>query len=153
MLTYRIIKRLFPSTRGIVDDHILFHSVFVDPNQQVEKGLFVPLADGTEELKVAIEHGAIASLWQEGLELPLYLPNQFPIFFVSSPLEALVAIVQTYMQTNRVENGNMTKFYLTINALHHIAQNRSYDIAVMNELQQLEQKWFSVQEKEGSEPS
>lgn len=35
MLTYRIIKRLFPSACGIADDHILFHSVFVDPYQQV----------------------------------------------------------------------------------------------------------------------
>ncbi|MBB5323779.1 hypothetical protein HNQ34_000871 [Anoxybacillus tepidamans] len=47
----------------------------------------------------------------------------------------------------------MVKFYLKINVLHHIAQNCSYDIAVMNELQQLERKWFSVQEKEGCEPS
>lgn len=47
----------------------------------------------------------------------------------------------------------MTKFYLTINVPHHIAENHTYDIVVMNELQQLEQKWFDAQGKEGSEPS
>jgi hypothetical protein len=153
MLTYRAVKQLFPSTRGIADDTIQFHYVFVDPYQRVEKGLFIPLMDGKEELKLAIEHGAIAALWKEGMDLPHYIPNYFPVFFVPSPIEALTTIVQTYMQTNRVENSEMTKFYLTIDVAHHIEQNRSYDIAVINELKQLQQTWFGAQGKEGCERS
>ncbi|MCZ0755530.1 hypothetical protein [Anoxybacillus sp. J5B_2022] len=153
MLTYQMVRKLFPSARGVADDEMVFHSVFVHPYQQVEKGLFVPLADGKTELKLAIEHGAIATLWPEQTELPRYVPNPLPVFFVSSPFEALKAILQTYMESNRVENDTMTKFYLTIDVPHRIAENHTYDIALMNELQQLEQKWFSVQRKEGSEPS
>lgn len=153
MLTYQAVKQLFPSTRGIADDMIQFHCVFVDPYRQTEKGLFVPLMGGNEELKMAIEHGAIAALWPEGMDLPHYIPNDFPVFFVLSPIKALTTIVQTYMQTNRVENNEMTKFYLTIDVAHHIEQNRSYDIAVINELKQLQQTWFSAQGKEGCERS
>ncbi|WP_027408228.1 hypothetical protein [Anoxybacteroides tepidamans] len=152
MLTYQMVRQLFPRVRGIVDDSIEFHSVFVDPSQQVKKGLFVPLLNENEQLKIAIEHGAIASLWKEGTELPRYVPNQFPIFFVPSPQEALAAVIQTYRKTN-AGNGKMTKFYLTVDISHHNAENRSYDIAVVHELQQLEQKWFGVQQKEGCEPS
>lgn len=148
MLTYRMLKQLFPSTRGIVDDTIKFYHVFVDPYQQAPKGLFVPLMDAAESLKIAIEHGAIASLWQEGMDLPRYIPNHFPVFFVPSPLQGLQMIVETYQKTQ--EAGNETIFSLTI---HHNEQSRSYDIAVMDQLKQLQQKWFSAQGQEGCERS
>lgn len=41
---------------------MLFHSVFVNLYQLVEKGLFVPLMVGKAELKTAMEQGAIATL-------------------------------------------------------------------------------------------
>ncbi|KXG10455.1 hypothetical protein PNH38_03875 [Anoxybacillus rupiensis] len=153
MLTYQMVKQLFPLTRGIVDNALEFRTVFTNPYCKAEKGLFVPLAGTEWELKVAIEQGAIASLWKNGGTLPSYIPNQFPIFFVPSELKALASILEMYLPLKKADNKE-TQFLLTIDApQHHIEQNHSYDIAVINELQQLKQKWFGAQEKEGCEPS
>lgn len=145
MLTYEMVKRLCKNVRGIVDDTIAFHHVFVDPYVHAPKGLFVPLGSGTETLKIAIEHGAIAALWQESEALPRYIPNQFPIFFVSSPLQALEELFHTYGQLEK------TTFHLTISS--HNEQNHSYDIAVLNALKQLQQKQICAQGQEGCDRS
>ncbi|KYD29682.1 MULTISPECIES: hypothetical protein [Bacillaceae] len=145
MLTYEMVKRLCKQARGIVDNAITFHHVFVDPYEHAPKGLFVPLGHGAETLKIAIEHGAIAAFWQEGDELPRYIPNQFPIFFVSSPLQALEELLDTYGQLQK------TKFNLTISA--HNEQNCSYDIAVLAALKRLQQKWMHAQGQEGCDRS
>jgi UDP-N-acetylmuramyl pentapeptide synthase len=144
MLTYRFVKKLFPMTRGIVDEMIQFHHLFTDPMQKTQKGLFVPLEYKREDLKIAIEHGAIAALWKQDVSLPAYVPNHFPIFFVSSPIEALVEIVETYLQSDELENGKMTRFYLKIDKVHN-EENDSYDIAVINKLQRLEKQLQAVQ--------
>lgn len=150
MLTYEMVKRLCKQARGIVDDAITFHHVFVDPYEHAPKGLFVPLEHGMETLKIAIEHGAIAAFWQEGDELPRYIPNQFPIFFVSSPIQALEELLDMYGQWEN-NKSEKTKFNLTISA--HNEQNRSYDIAVLAALKRLQQKWMRVQGQEGCDRS
>ncbi len=66
MIAYRMVQSMAVEARGIVDETICFHAVFVDPIQQVKKGLFVPLERGAETLKTAIEHGAIGSFWPLG---------------------------------------------------------------------------------------
>jgi UDP-N-acetylmuramyl pentapeptide synthase len=147
MLTYEMVKRLCKDVRGIVDDAITFRHVFVDPYEHAPKGLFVPLGRGTETLKIAIEHGAIAALWQEGEALPRYIPNQFPIFFVSSPLQTLEELLDMYTY-GQLEK---TTFHLTISS--HNEQNRSYDIAVLDALKRLQQKRIRAQGQEGCDRS
>ncbi|HZG61187.1 MAG TPA: hypothetical protein VEY68_12085 [Anoxybacillus sp.] len=139
MLTYRFLKKLFPVTRGIEDDTIQFRHLFVHPLQVAAKGLFVPLRYEHKDLQQAIENGAIAALWKKGVPLPAYVPNHFPIFFVSSPLQALIEIVETYLQSNEMENEKMTRFCLNMEGAH-IEENHSYDIAVIDLLKQLEQR-------------
>ncbi|AEH48688.1 hypothetical protein [Parageobacillus thermoglucosidasius] len=145
MLTYEMVKRLCKNVRGIADDTMVFHHVFVDPYEHAPKGLFVPLRSGIETLNIAIEHGAIAALWQEGEALPRYVPNQFPLFFVSSPLQALEELLDAYGQWKK------TAFHLTISS--HNEQNRSYDIAVLDALKRLQQKQICVQGQEGCDRS
>jgi len=137
MLTYRFIAQLFPTTSGIVDETIEFHSLFVNPFQKVTKGLFVPLLYEYEELKYAIEHGAIAAIWPNNVAVPKYVPNHFPIFFVDSPVNALKEITLSYLQSYRRENNNMTRFYLDAENVHN---NRtiSYDKAAIDTLKELE---------------
>ncbi|WP_044893858.1 hypothetical protein [Bacillus alveayuensis] len=139
MLTYRFLKKLFPITRGIEDDTIEFQHLFVHPLQAADKGLFVPLKYEHKDLQQAIESGAIAALWKKDVPLPAYVPNHFPIFFVSSPLQALTEIIETYLQLNEMENKKMTRFCLNIEATH-MEENHSYDIAVIDVLKQLEQR-------------
>jgi hypothetical protein len=148
MLTYRFLKKLFPATRGIEDDTIQFHHLFINPKQKVSKGLFVPLTYERNELQQAIEHGAIAALWKKDVPLPAYVPNHFPIFFVHSPIQALTEIVEIYLQSYEVENENMTQFYLNTECAH-IEENNSYDIPVINVLKRLEKQLQDVQRKKG----
>ncbi|EZP77945.1 hypothetical protein H839_04384 [Parageobacillus genomosp. 1] len=150
MLTYGMVKRLCKQARGIVDDTISFRHVFVDPYQHAPKGLFVPLGRGAETLKIAIEHGAIAAFWQEEEELPRYIPNQFPLFFVASPLQALEKLLDSYRQWES-DTGEKTIFHLTISA--HNGRNDSYDIAVLDALKRLQQKWTDDRGQEGCDQS
>jgi UDP-N-acetylmuramyl pentapeptide synthase len=150
MLTYEMVKRLCKQARGIVDDTIQFRHVFVDPHQHAPKGLFIPLGRGAETLKIAIENGAIAALWQEEEELPRYIPNQFPLFFVTSPLQTLEKLLDSYMQWDSGADEK-TIFHLTVSA--HNGRNDSYDIAVFGALKRLQQKWMDAQGKEGCDHS
>ena len=45
MVTYGMVQKIANEASGIVDETIRFHAVFVNPAEQVKKGLFVPLED------------------------------------------------------------------------------------------------------------
>ncbi|NNU82482.1 hypothetical protein ETC05_01085 [Geobacillus sp. BMUD] len=136
MIAYRMVQSMAVEARGIVDETIRFHAVFVDPTQQVKKGLFVPLDRGAETLKTAIEHGAIGSFWPLGEPLPRYIPNQFPLFFVPSPLEAAAALLERYLEQDCAEG---VQFFFALPEDSPLAGE-----VVRRRLAELEKRWLDA---------
>ncbi|WLR52246.1 UDP-N-acetylmuramoyl-tripeptide--D-alanyl-D-alanine ligase [Bacillus tianshenii] len=106
-LTLNDLSTIFSEYKGAGKDNVIIRSVFIDSRKQVEKGLFVPIQgerfDGHEFLKGAIENGAIAALWQKDVEVPAYVPNDFPLYFVADTLTALQELSKFYLQTVQPE--------------------------------------------------
>ncbi|MED4972634.1 hypothetical protein P9754_06510 [Geobacillus thermoleovorans] len=141
MIAYRMVQSIAVEVRGIVDETIRFHAVFVNPAKQVKKGLFVPLENGAETLKTAIEHGAIASFWRLGEPLPRYIPNQFPIFFVPSPLEAAAALLERYLEQGGEGDA---QFFFALPEGSSLA-----DAAVRRRLIELKNRWMDARPAKG----
>ncbi|UPT58883.1 hypothetical protein GK107_05050 [Geobacillus thermoleovorans] len=141
MIAYRMVQSMAVEARGIVDETICFHTVFVDPIQQVKKGLFVPLERGAETLKTAIEHGAIGSFWPLGEPLPRYIPNQFPLFFVPSPLEAAAALLERYLEQG---GEGEAQFFFELSEDSPIAGE-----AVRRRLAKLKKRWLDARPFKG----
>lgn len=96
------ISKNFPSNVGTKDAHIFIHEITTDSRKKVNKGLFVPIVgdqfDGHDFIRDAINNGAIAGLWQEHKEVPTFIPNDFPLFFVKDTIEGLQKLAKFYLQ-------------------------------------------------------
>ncbi|MED4299653.1 hypothetical protein P9204_03965 [Geobacillus stearothermophilus] len=147
MVTYGMVQKIANEARGIVDETIRFHAVFVNPAEQVKKGLFVPLEDAAETLKTAIEHGAIASFWPIGEPLPRYIPNQFPLFFVPSPLAAAAALLERYLR----EGGRGTEFSFSFS--EEGGEYVPADEAIPLRLAELQKRWLDARQAKGCDDS
>lgn len=84
---------LFPSHRGDMTTIGSVDQIFIDSRKSAENGLFVPIAgerfDGHDFLGQAIDHGAIATLWQIDRPFPDDVPQGFPLFLVEDTIEGL----------------------------------------------------------------
>ncbi|OQP07898.1 MULTISPECIES: hypothetical protein [Geobacillus] len=149
MVTYGMVQSIAAEARGIVDETIRFHAVFVNPEKQVKKGLFVPLENGAETLKTAIEHGAIASFWPIGEPLPRYIPNQFPLFFVPSPLEAAAVLLERYLAQSGGDGDTEFSFAFPEKGGTYAPA----DAAVRLRLAELQKRWLGARPAEGCDDS
>jgi UDP-N-acetylmuramoyl-tripeptide--D-alanyl-D-alanine ligase len=99
-LTVKEISKLFPSFHGHASETVAINEVFTDSRQNTNKGLFIPIVgdrfDGHEFLEDAISQGAIAALWQSDIEVPRYVPTDFPLFFVEDTIKALQELSKYY---------------------------------------------------------
>ncbi|MEH7745112.1 hypothetical protein V7659_08665 [Neobacillus drentensis] len=123
---------LFENSRG-VKDNLLFVTVCDQSHTAQPKGLFVSLNKNAGELSEAISNGAIAAIWEQGHEVPSYTPNHFPIFFTTDPAEAIVTILNRYIEKLNGETDNImeiTNFKFTNKKLLN-KNKETYDIAVM----------------------
>jgi UDP-N-acetylmuramyl pentapeptide synthase len=113
-LTYDDLANLFPDSKGIKED-FLFYTVSTNASLLQPKGLFVPVFEDSGELKDAINNGAIGAIWNVKVEVPIYIPSQFPILYAKDLNEALEMILKTYVDKLNGENNeimNMTKFLI-----------------------------------------
>ncbi|MFN7250941.1 MAG: UDP-N-acetylmuramoyl-tripeptide--D-alanyl-D-alanine ligase [Anaerobacillus sp.] len=98
----QIVNEISIKSQGNFSEKMLIEQVFIDSRIEVENGLFVPIVgerfDGHSFLETAIKQGAIASLWEEGKELPEGLDENFPIFYVNSTLKALEQLAKKYLR-------------------------------------------------------
>jgi hypothetical protein len=111
-LTYNDLANIFPDSKGIKDD-FQFYTVSTDATLSQPKGLFIPMFNDSGELKDAINNGAIGAIWDVKVEIPTYIPSQFPIFFASDLNKALEIVLKTYtdkLNGDKNEIMNMTKF-------------------------------------------
>jgi len=123
---------LFENSRG-VKDNLLFVTVCDQAYTAQPKGLFVSLNKNAGELSEAISNGAIAAIWEQGHEVPSYTPNHFPIFFTTDPAEAIVTILNRYIEKLNGETDKImeiTNFKFTNKKLLN-KNKETYDIAVM----------------------
>jgi UDP-N-acetylmuramyl pentapeptide synthase len=123
---------LFDSSRGIQDD-FLFASVSDQANEAQPKGLFVSYNGKYGELSEAIANGAIAAIWNQEHDLPRYTPNHFPVFFTNDPADAIVTILNRYIEKLNGETDKImaiTNFkFLNKKLLNK--NNETYDISVL----------------------
>lgn len=97
------ISKNFPANVGTKDADIFIQEITTDSRKKVSKGMFVPIIgdqfDGHDFIKDAINNGAIAGLWQENKEVPSFIPNDFPLFFVKDTIEGLQKLAKFYLQS------------------------------------------------------
>jgi UDP-N-acetylmuramyl pentapeptide synthase len=123
---------LFDSSRGIQDD-FLFASVSDQANEAQPKGLFVSYNGMHGELSEAIANGAIAAIWNQEHDLPRYTPNHFPVFFTNDPADAIVTILNRYIEKLNGETDKImeiTNFKFSNKKLLN-KNNETYDISVL----------------------
>jgi UDP-N-acetylmuramyl pentapeptide synthase len=123
---------LFDSSRGIQDD-FLFASVSDQANEAQPKGLFVSYNGKYGELSEAIANGAIAAIWNQEHDLPRYTPNHFPVFFTNDPADAIVTILNRYIEKLNGETDKImaiTNFKFSNKKLLN-KNNETYDISVL----------------------
>jgi hypothetical protein len=140
-LLYRDFIRLFPKTNGRSDPALAFYTVTAFAHILQPKGIFIPLYKDSGELKEAIEHGAIAAIWDEEIPLPSYTPTYFYIFYTNDLWKGLKNMLEQYCKKldtiEELDQNERTKFYFSLkNSLNE--KENTYDIAVMaDELDQL----------------
>lgn len=99
LFTTKWLATVFTSFRGHIEDTQI-KNVSTDSRAQVDDALFVPLVgenfDGHEYIMQAVEHGAVAILWDKSYSLPEELPTTLPIYFVDNTLSALQHLAKQY---------------------------------------------------------
>lgn len=99
LFTTKWLATIFTSFQGDIEGTCIKH-VSTDSRAQVNDALFVPLVgenfDGHEYIMQAVEHGAVAILWDKSYLLPKELPSTLPIYFVDDTLSALQQLAKQY---------------------------------------------------------
>lgn len=92
--------RLFPKMTGNIREEMTIEQVTIDSRETTKNSLFIPIEgdrfNGHDFLEQAIENGAIATLWNENKTLPDFVPENFPVFFVSNTTNALQQLAADY---------------------------------------------------------
>lgn len=91
---------LFPENRGNIESTSPIQEVTTDSRVETTNALFIPLVgdqfDGHDHVKQAIDQGAVAMFWHKDKELPMFIPTDFPVFFVADTLLALQQLATYY---------------------------------------------------------
>ena len=90
---------IFKEHRGN-SEQVSIEEVTSDSRKKTVNALFIPLVgekfDGHAYIEQAIDHGAVAAIWNKKKPLPSFLPNNFLVFFVEDTLEALQRLAVEY---------------------------------------------------------
>lgn len=96
------VSKIFPSNRGTKDSAIFVHEIMTDSRKKGNKGLFIPIVgdqfDGHTFLKDAIYNGAVAALWQKAKDIPSFVPNDFPLYFVDDTISGLQTLAKYFLK-------------------------------------------------------
>ncbi len=102
LFTTEWLTSIFGDYKGVATDPIRIGEVTTDSRKKTQKSLFIPIIgenfDGHDYIKQAFDQGAVAALWQKERQLPGFLPNDFPVFFVEDTLEALQELAGFYRE-------------------------------------------------------
>lgn len=117
MLTFADVATVLPNSCGIKGIEMNFQTITLNSSKSMEKGLFIYSETDSDLLK-AIGNGAIAAIWPESVDLPLYTPNHFPVFIVNDSIDSLTILVKEYTDKIILNNsGDKTNMILEKNEL------------------------------------
>lgn len=94
------LSTIFTHYKGNASDEQWINEVTTDSRNKSYHSLFIPLVgekfDGHDFAEMAINHGAIALLWDETKPLPENLSHEVVVYFVHDTLEALQMLAKKY---------------------------------------------------------
>src|SRR5690625_53497 len=100
LFTTQWLTTVFPNYQGDVLTSSSIAEVTTDSRSKTQQALFIPLVgdrfDGHHHVKQALDHGAVAIIWNESIPLPAFLPSNLPIYFVADTLVALQHLAIAY---------------------------------------------------------
>lgn len=143
MLTMADVMKVCPDHRGLKIEDLSFHYVYSDPDLRTKKGLFVPFSQNEEEnsqqLRTALNNGAVAAIWRKDHKIPAYIPNHFPIFVTEDVIDTTVRVVNQYIDTYTMKDSSFehTCFSFPI-TIKHNDKNISYVNAVKDKVTELD---------------
>jgi UDP-N-acetylmuramoyl-tripeptide--D-alanyl-D-alanine ligase len=98
------IKELIPFANKSAgkNENVMIEGISKDTRLKSENALYLPISgerfDGHEFLFDAIKQGCIATVWQEGIDLPAGLPEDFPVLYTSNTIEFLQRISKYFLK-------------------------------------------------------
>ncbi|MEK5380176.1 hypothetical protein [Niallia sp. FSL W8-0635] len=131
-LSYNLVLQAISEAKGFVKEDLLFQTVSFLADSKQPKGLFIPLyEENSGDLSTAIANGAIGAIWEEGVVLPSYTPNHFPIFYTKDLKEGLLKMIEIYEKQLQAQESKTKFIFLKEKSLNSIEE--SYDIPVIRE--------------------
>src|SRR5699024_5683317 len=102
IFTANWLTTIFPNYVGTIEEGSVIKHVTIDSRVDMDHALFIPIKgerfDGHNYLRQAIAQGATATLWNEDNEVPHFVPEDFPVFFVSNTTKGLQLLASHYRQ-------------------------------------------------------
>lgn len=96
------LQEIFPCHTGIGAKNIGIEKVMMDSRKKTPNSLFIPIIgerfDAHEFIDQAIEHGAIATLWDQRYTVPEKLKNKCLFFYTDDTLTAFQKLANLYRQ-------------------------------------------------------
>lgn len=100
LFTTKWLGNIFPEYQGNIQFDHAIEEVTTDSRVKTSPSLFIPLIgdnfNGHDHVKQAIDHGAIAVIWNKEIELPAFITNDISVFYVNDTLEALQNLAMHY---------------------------------------------------------
>jgi len=100
LFTTKWLATIFPENQGEMQSTIFINEVTTDSRMETSKSLFIPLVgdnfDGHDHVEQAIDHGAIAIIWNKDKQLPAFISDDYPVFYVNDTLNALQHLAMNY---------------------------------------------------------
>jgi len=100
LFTLSFLKKLFSASQSLLTSDQTVRQVVTDSRKKAKNSLFVPIIgdtfNGHDFIHQAIEHGAIAALWDETIPVPNDVPESFVFFFVKDTTNGLQQLAKEY---------------------------------------------------------
>ncbi|WP_147531929.1 hypothetical protein [Bacillus marasmi] len=97
-LDFSMMMQVFTKVVGLNDTELKFQSISTTGNIEQPKGLFLPVLGNGDELLKAINHGAIAAVWDASIPIPKYKPTYFPFFLTDNLLTNVERMLSLYKE-------------------------------------------------------
>lgn len=102
LFTVKELKNIFTNHHGSLDDSLVINRITTDSRLKTDHALFIPIIgdqfNGHDYVEQAIENGAVAIIWDEREELPLSIPNDFPVFLTEDTTAGLQKLAAYYRE-------------------------------------------------------
>lgn len=96
------LQTIFPQYKGKASDNRQIKAVITDSRLDMTDSLFLPIRgenfDGHDFIQDAIDAGAVATLWDQAVEIPKEFKQSITYFLVEDTVEALQLLAKNYRE-------------------------------------------------------